>query len=327
MNPQFSVLFLTTLIGAGQGLFVALVAVEIGALFDLLPPPRRPWFYFYGSLIAFLFTAAGLFASFFHLGRPARAWRSAARWRTSWLSREVIVLPAFMGITLLYPLAHFFHFGEFLATLPLGVAIDATVVIGLAGVAVAFALFVCTGMIYACLPFLREWATPLTVVNFTLLGCASGFVLAAAHATVLAPALVRFFAAGALALTLLGFAGRVASLVRNARLRPKSTLQTAIGIKHPRIVQKSQGFMGGSFNTREFFHGRSVSLLRSIRWFFLLAAFALPALLLAAGLAGVGSKLLYLTAFVVQYLGLLAERWYFFAQANHPQNLYYQSIA
>ena len=25
--------------------------------------------------------------------------------------------------------------------------------------------------------------------------------------------------------------------------------------------------------------------------------------------------------------GLLAERWYFFAQANHPQNLYYQAIS
>jgi DMSO reductase anchor subunit len=32
-------------------------------------------------------------------------------------------------------------------------------------------------------------------------------------------------------------------------------------------------------------------------------------------------------AFVVQYLGLLAERWFFFAQANHPQNLYYQVIS
>ncbi len=181
-------------------------------------------------------------------------------------------------------------------------------------------------MIYACLPFLREWATPLTVVNFMLLGCASGFALAAAYATSAAPALVRFFAAGALVLTLLGFAGRVAALVRNARLRPKSTLQTAIGIKHPRIVQKSQGFMGGSFNTREFFHGRSAALVRSIKWFFLLGAFALPALLLAAGLAG-APKATIIGAFAVQYLGLLAERWYFFAQSNHPQNLYYQAIA
>jgi DMSO reductase anchor subunit len=303
MHPQFSVLFLTTLIGAGQGLFVALVAVEIGALFELLPPPHRPWFFFYGSLIAFLFTGAGLLASFFHLGRPERAWRSAARWRTSWLSREVIVLPAFMGTTLLYAGAHFLHLGEALATLP----------------------FICTGMIYACLPFLREWATPLTVVNFALLGCASGFALAAAYATSAAPALVRLLATLALILTLVGLAGRVAALVRNARLRPKSTLQTAIGIKHPRIVQKSQGFMGGSFNTREFFHGRSASLVRWVKWFFLLGAFALPVLLLGAGLAG-PSKAAIVGAFAVQYVGLLAERWYFFAQSNHPQNLYYQAI-
>jgi len=326
MNPQFSVLFLTTLIGAGQGLFVALVAVEAGSLFELLPPPHRPWFYFYGSLIAFLFTGAGLLASFFHLGRPERAWRSAARWRTSWLAREVIVLPAFMGTTLLYAVVHFLHLGEGLATLPSGAAIDATLIVGLVGVVLAFALFVCTGMIYACLPFLREWATPLTVVNFVLLGCASGFALAAAYATSAAPAIVRFLATLTLILTLLGFAGRVAALARNARLRPKSTLQTAIGIKHPRIVQMSQGFMGGSFNTREFFHGRSASLVRSIKWFFLLGAFALPALLLVAGLAG-APKATLIGAFAVQYIGLLAERWYFFAQSNHPQNLYYQSIA
>ena len=326
MHPQFSVLFLTTLIGAGQGLFVALVAVEAGSLFELLPPPHRPWFYFYGSLIAFLFTGAGLLASFFLLGRPERAWRSAARWRTSWLSREVIVLPAFMGTALLYAVVHFLHLGEALATLPSGAAIDSTLVVGLAGVVLALALFICTGMIYACLPFLREWATPLTVVNFVLLGCASGFALAAAYATSAAPALVRFLATLALILTLLGFAGRVAALVRNARLRPKSTLQTAIGIKHPRIVQMSQGFMGGSFNTREFFHGRSASRVRSIKWFFLLGAFALPALLLVAGLAG-APKAAIVGAFAVQYIGLLAERWYFFAQSNHPLNLYYQSIA
>jgi len=33
------------------------------------------------------------------------------------------------------------------------------------------------------------------------------------------------------------------------------------------------------------------------------------------------------SAFLLQYAGLLAERWYFFAEARHPQNLYYQAIA
>jgi sulfite dehydrogenase (quinone) subunit SoeC len=51
---------------------------------------------------------------------------------------------------------------------------------------------------------------------------------------------------------------------------------------HPRIAQKAQGAIAGSF---------------------LGAAFAVPAAL------------------------LLAERWFFFAQANHPQNLYYQAVS
>ena len=119
---------------------------------------------------------------------------------------------------------------------------------------------------------------------------------------------------------------RVASLMRNSRLKPKSNLQTAIGIHHPRIVQKSQGFMGGSYNTRAFFHGRTPFFLRSIKWIFLTFAFVVPLLLLSLGLSAVSAGLFYV-AFIVQYAGLIAERWFFFAQANHPQNLYYQTIS
>jgi len=39
------------------------------------------------------------------------------------------------------------------------------------------------------------------------------------------------------------------------------------------------------------------------------------------------SAYVFSAAFGVQYLGLLAERWFFFAQANHPQNLYYQTVS
>jgi len=326
MRPNLSVLLLTTLIGAGQGLFLALVTVEVFALFGLLPPQDGRWFYAQGSVIALALLVGGLVASFFHLGRPERAWRSAARWRTSWLSREVIVLPALMGVVFLYGAAHFLDSRVLLATLPSGAAVGATIFLGAAGTALAFALFLCTAMIYASLPFLREWASPLTVVNYTLMGGASGFTLAAAFAAGFAPDLPRFYAACALVLTLLALVARVASLIRNRRLRPKSTLQTALGIKHPRIEQKSQGFMGGSFNTREFFHGRPASRVRAVRWGFLGGAFLLPVLLLAAFLAGSPAAVL-LPAFVVQYAGLLAERWYFFAEANHPQNLYYQAVA
>ncbi len=132
--------------------------------------------------------------------------------------------------------------------------------------------------------------------------------------------------AWALGLTVAGLVTRSAALWRNARLRPRSTLQTAIGVKHPRVVQKAQGFMGGSFNTREFFHGRGPGTLRAVKWLFIVAGFVLPVLLLAGGLAASSPQLLWL-AVLMQFAGLMAERWFFFAQANHPQNLYYQAVS
>jgi DMSO reductase anchor subunit len=180
-------------------------------------------------------------------------------------------------------------------------------------------------MIYACIKFLQEWATPLTVVNYTLLGSASGFTLAAAFAAWNSSKLTDFYAGWAVLLTLAALVTRVSSLIRNRRIQHKSTLGTAIGIRHARIVQKSQGFMAGSFNTREFFHGASPTVFRLIKWAFLVAVFPIPVVLLSLGMDG-GAMTVFAAAFAIQYLGLIAERWFFFAQANHPQNLYYQTV-
>lgn len=317
MHPAFSVIFLTTLIGAGQGLFLALYLADLGALVGWVTPVPGG-FYVTGSALVIVLMVLGLVASIFHLGRPERGWRAASRWRTSWLSREIIVLPLFTAGAFFYGVAHWL--------LPADAGAQITLALGAATTVLALALYVCTGMIYACLKFLQEWATPLTVVNYTLLGLASGFTLATAYAALAAPALAGFFGPSALVLTGAAWLTRGASLVRNARLKPSSTLQTAIGIKHPHIVQKSMGMMGGAFNTREFFHGRTRAALRAIKWAFLLLVFPVPAALLAAGLVQ-GSAPLLAAAFGLQYLGLLAERWFFFAQANHPQNLYYRSVA
>ena len=298
MRPAWSVILLTTLIGAGQGLFLALVAVEF------LSSPTRE-FLVVGAILSLLLLAAGLLASFFHLGHPERAWRSAAMWRTSWLSREVIVLPAFMAVVFAWGAAHWLGWP--------------TRALAAAGVLLALALYVCTGMIYACLRFLQEWHSPLTVVNYLVLGCASGMTLAAAYSSWMEPELAAALTGGALSWTLLGFATRGASLARNARLKARSSMQSAIGVKHPRIAQKSQGAIAGSFNTREFFHGRSPGSLRKVKWLFLAGAFVLPAALLIGGFPNL--------AFIVQFAGLMAERWFFFAQANHPQNLYYQAVS
>ncbi len=314
MNPAFSVLILTTAIGAAQGLFIALAAALGGTALGWLPEAPRA-FHLAGSVVALLGLGAGLGASFFHLGRPERAWRAATMWRTSWLSREVIVLPAFMAVVFLYGMAQL----DVAAMLR-----SAASVLAALGVLLALLLFICTGMIYACVRFIQEWASPLTVVNFVLLGGASGFTLAAALAAQFAPQLAGPAGKTALGLTLLAFTGRFGALARNARLRPKSTLATAIGIKHPRIEQSAAGFLGGSFNTREFFHGRTRGFVRAMKWGFLMLVFPLPLGMLVGGLETRSASWL-LTAFAVQYLGLLAERWYFFAEANHPQNLYYRA--
>jgi sulfite dehydrogenase (quinone) subunit SoeC len=329
MHPAFSVIFLSTLIGVGQGLFLALYTGQLYSFFDLLPMQNSHSFYAAGSAIALAFLGSGLIASFFHLGHPERAWRAAAKWRTSWLSREVIVLPAFMGMVLLYGGAHWFDWHMPLFGIPGGRHVETTLILGALGTLLCFVLFFSTAMIYACLRFLQEWHTPLTVINYTLLGGASGFVLASFFAALMAPELTGFYTGWAIILTALAFISRSASLLRNARLRPKSSMRTAIGIKHPHIVQKSQGAMGGSFNTREFFHGKSKSFMRAIKPAFLMLTFFLPLALLMLGVAvtGQAGTLLLAMAFVLQYIGLLAERWFFFAEANHPQNLYYQTIS
>ena len=325
MHPAFSVIFLTTLIGVGQGLFLALYTGQLYSVVKVLPVQDSASFYGTGSAIAVAFLAAGLFASFFHLGHPERGWRAASQWRTSWLSREVIVLPAFMGMTALYGVIHYFGWNPVLFTFRETFAVDLSLIIGALTTIMAFTLFLCTAMIYACIKFLQEWATPLTVVNYTLLGSASGFSLATAFAAYQGSGLTQFYGGWAIILTLVSLLTRASSLIRNTRIKHKSTTATAVGIRHARIEQKSQGFMTGSFNTREFFHGAPQIIFNGIKWLFLLTVFPLPVVLLALGLSANAAGV-FVIAFAVQYAGLLAERWFFFAQANHPQNLYYQTV-
>ena len=315
MNPAWSMVFFTTLAGAGQGLMLALVGVDLAARAGLATAPS-PLSLVVGAGLVLVLCGVGLIASVFHLGRPMRAWRAVAMWRTSWLSREVIVLPAFMAVVFAWGLSH---------------AMGApTVLLGLLAAVLALLLYLCTGMIYAAVAVIREWATPLTPLNFALLGIASGLTLGAAAAALGGSALASTPAPTltllALTATALAALMRGASFWRNATLAPKTTLQTAIGVRHPKIVQSSQGQMGGSFNTREFFHGAAAHVLPRLRWIVALGVFALPLLLLTTATVS-GSTLTLVAAFTCQYLGLLAERWLFFAEAQHPQNLYYQRMS
>lgn len=302
-------IFFTTLIGAAQGLMLALVGIDLAAAVGLIAPAPLTYFYLASGGVVLLLCAFGLVAATFHLGHPLRAWRAAAMWRTSWLSREVIVLPLFMGCVVGWMASHATDY------ITIGWALSCA--------ALALLLYVCTGMIYAAVTAIREWATPMTPINYILLGIASGLLLCTALATLLEPRLAPGLVLATLIALPIAAVSRALTLWRNLTLTAKTTTQSAIGVRHPRIVQTSQGMSAGSFGTREFFHGRGPITLWAVR----IGAALLGAVLPLAVLITDGAALSALTAvllFGLQYVGLLAERWSFFAEGQHPQNLYHQ---
>ncbi len=310
MNPAWSVIVFTTLAGAAQGLVVTLA---LSALAGIAP---QGGFVGPALWVALLMLVLSLGASFLHLGHPERAWRAVLMWRSSWLSREVIVLPAFIGVVALWALA-----------LRLGTSGTVITTLMLLALALALLLWWCTAMIYACLRFVQEWAHRLTVINYLLIGLASGMLLTAALAASAGHGGYAYrLAQATLLITLLAWATRTLALRRNAALKPTSTAQSATGIPAARLRQTSMGMTGGSFNTREFFHGMGAVVMQRVRWALHGLGFGLPALLILAALYSGRSQLL-IVAVVVQAVGLLAERWMFFAQARHPQNVYYQVVS
>lgn len=308
MNPAFSVVFFTALIGAAQGLVVAL-SLALLAGFAV-----RAAHVTLVLGVACAMLVVGLVSSFGHLGRKTRAWRAVLMWRTSWLSRECLLLPAAIG---------------WLALWAWQVRADAGM--GpwwpLFAIVLSAALWYCTAMIYACIRFIEEWAQPMTVVNFAMIGLASGFVLASALAAYDGEAaLLGFTGPAALVLTVVAGLGRWATVRRNAGLVHRSTAQSATGIATSVLRQKAMGMMGGSFNTREFFHRATAAGLRRIRLVMFGAGFVGPALAGLGALAS-GQPMLWWLAVALQAVGLVADRWLFFAQAKHPQNLYYQVVS
>jgi DMSO reductase anchor subunit len=311
MRPQFSIIFFTTLSGMAQGLLFFLALINLEA-----PVFSAPFISMLALPVSFILLVLALVASFFHLGHPERAWRAAMMWRTSWLSREVIALPAVMLLTAMT----FLYINSGIVPAWLWAAL----IIG------TLALWICTAKIYQCIRFIQEWSHPSTLTNFILLGLSSGgllleFLLLAWNDpnTPLGISLISGvnFILLFLALNLKLWIWR-----RNQKLKPKSNLASATGIKGDNIRQTSMGFMGGSFNTREFFHHQTDRVISNIRKIILLMVYVGPMVLLAFSLNSPSISQIAL-ALLMQYIGLLGERWMFFAEANHPQNLYYQRVS
>jgi len=311
MRPQFSIIFFTTLAGMAQGLlfFLALINLEAPVLSaTFLSNLALP--------VSFILLTLGLIASFFHLGHPERAWRAAMMWRTSWLSREVIALPVVMLATALT----FLYIKSGIAPTWLWAAVMMS----------TLALWICTAKIYQCIRFIQEWSHPSTLSNFILLGLSSGGLLLEFLLLVWnepnTPIGISLISVVNFIVLFLALNLKLWMWRRNQKLKPKSNLASATGIKGSNIRQTSMGFMGGSFNTREFFHHQTDRVISNIRKIILLMVYIGPMVLLAFNLSSPSISQVAI-ALLVHYIGLLAERWMFFAEANHPQNLYYQRVS
>src|SRR5262245_33166120 len=103
MHPAKSVIFFTTVSGAGAGLWIWLVIFGLAGHL-----PRNLEFCLAAFGLAFVLVTLGLMASVFHLGRPMRAWRALSQWRSSWLSREGVAALIAYPAVFTYGMAFYF---------------------------------------------------------------------------------------------------------------------------------------------------------------------------------------------------------------------------
>jgi sulfite dehydrogenase (quinone) subunit SoeC len=314
MHPALSIVFFTTSSGAG---FALLALLGLGAPLGLLPPSAS--FGFAALAIAALLAAGGLASSVFHLGRPERAWRAFSQWRSSWLSREGV----FSVLTFL-PTAIFGTGWVFF-----GATGGLIGLCGIAAAALAVATIYCTGMIYASLKPVHQWHNLWVVPNYFALGLMSGFLVL--------DFLIRLWTphpAGAALLTLI--AVLIAWWIKERYWRfidtnsARSTVATAtllgsrgkVRMLEPPHTEENYLLKEMGFRIARRHRARLRRVAR-------LAAFAMPALLSLLSLifGGVIGGIAAGLALTSAALGLVVERWLFFAEAKHTVTLYYGADA
>ncbi|MEZ5923077.1 MAG: DmsC/YnfH family molybdoenzyme membrane anchor subunit [Hyphomicrobiaceae bacterium] len=314
MHPAYSVIVFTTASGAGLGLIALLSA---GAALGLIPPDRTLGIAGFG--VGFALFTGGLLSSTLHLGRPERAWRAFSEWRSSWLSREGVA--------------------AVVTYVPAGIAALGWVMLGrsdgifaVAGVLAALAAAVtvyCTGQIYASLPTIRQWQQPLTTPVYLILALATGALLATALLAVLGHPW--------------SLAARVAFLALAVGLLMKMLYWRAIDTSRPRYTIEAATGLGAlgkvrpldpphtqpNFVMREMGFEIARKHAERLRGFVVLTLFALPMALLA--IAGAAPSPIPPMAIVLAAgsaaVGVLVERWLFFAEAEHVSMLYYGKAA
>jgi DMSO reductase anchor subunit len=312
MHPAYSVILFTTASGAGYGLLILLAVFAIAGLL-----PAATWLGFFGVGLAVALIAGGLLSSTLHLGRPERAARALPQGRSTWLAREgVAAVLAFVPIAIFGVGWVFFNdTGGLFAVMGAAAAVMALVTIS------------CTAMIYASLKPIRQWRSALVLPGYLIYGLMTGAVLFVLL-TLAFGAYRPVFAGLAIALLLLGWLVKTAYWSSIDRARPQSTLETATGLGGGGPVRLLEmPHTEENFLMREMgyqvarAHAARLRAITHVALF--LAPIALIALI-AAGVVPIGLALLMAALAVVSAgLGILTERWLFFAEARHTCMLYY----
>jgi sulfite dehydrogenase (quinone) subunit SoeC len=312
MHPAYSVIVFSTASGAGYGL---LIWLSVAAAFNLVP--RDPVLGFFGLGTALALITLGLLVSTLHLGRPERAWRALSQWRTSWLSREGIA--AIITYVPAGALGLGWMFGELV---PGQVMIGACL-----SVLCALATVWCTGMIYQSLPTIRAWHQPLVAPIYVVLALATGAVLAGLLLAIFGDGLRWIAAVSVLALALGAIMKRLYwSAIDTAAKTYTAEAATGLGYlgtvrpldpphTQPNFVMREMGYQVGR---------RHAEKLRRISVALLFMLPIVAELLLLLDLSNSLRVALAAVATLGVTLGVLTERWLFFAEAEHVSMLYYR---
>ena len=315
MNPALSVIFFTTLSGAGYGL------LAWTALAALSRQPAQPLLA--ALALALVLVTVGLLSSLAHLGQPQRAWRALSQWRTSWLSRE--------GVASVVTYVPALCLGA--ALLPAMITADARTTVAplaLPGIACAIALLVmalvtvaCTAMIYASLKPIPAWRHRLVLPVYLLFALVGGGLLALAIGAIadrVPPA--ALLAAGVGAIALAACKWRYWRAIDSAPL--PFTRGAAVGLPAREATLFERPMTESNYITREMAYVLARRHSRRLRALSITCIAVVPvACLLAGALVPALQPAACLLAAVFALTGAFVERWLFFAEARHLVTLYY----
>ncbi len=308
MHPAFSVIFFTVSSGAGFGLFALLYLADALKLGGGLSTNQL----LIAGVLGLVLISAGLMSSMFHLANPKNAWRAFSRWRTSWLSREGVFAMVFFPFAVVYLGLTWLGMKE-LETLRM--------LAGGMSMLLAWITIFSTGMIYGCLKTIRQWNTPLVPANYLLLGHFSGALLLLIVAQ---SGNVEINSYLNIVLALLVFAAALKAIYYFWIANPGvvSTINTATGFTRARVKLLDAGHTHGTFLTQEFGFQVARQYALFLKAFVFSAGFLIP-LLALFGVFGTLTSGLTIIVALMALLGLIAERWLFFAEARHVVNLFH----